>query len=129
MSDIKRVTLPNEVADAIETFRAGSLNNAQIIELAVRGGMGPSALTLRRYVTEEGGTNFDTLISALINDYDRDLTAEQRVHAEIRRMYTDKCYTAEHGLLTAQREFDRGFVAGARFVIDTLGIKIEGVNA
>ncbi|WP_068616485.1 hypothetical protein [Paenibacillus tuaregi] len=62
---------------------------------------------------------FDTLLATLVNGYERELTEEERAYAAIREEYAELSDT----------EFAEGYDAGIEFTLNTLGIKIGGVNA
>ncbi|WP_018755150.1 hypothetical protein [Paenibacillus terrigena] len=110
----RKVTIPNEVADAIERLRDRGVSNAAISLFALKGGDMPESQALASWVCVEIELRFNTLMSALINGYERELTQEQRIHAEIRRAYE------------RWRGYD--FSNGIMFSLDKLGIQIEGVN-
>ncbi|MNC49884.1 hypothetical protein D3C75_990960 [compost metagenome] len=83
------------------------------------------------YVSEGRGTppstrgirsiSFDTLLSALVNGYERELTEEEArelAYEELREIYTTP----------PQSMFARGFDEGLVFTLNTLGIVIPGIN-
>lgn len=108
---ITLVTIPQEVAHVINDLRYDECDTAYISELALRSGGGvPSAtLTLQ-------SIPFDTLLSALVNGYTVEKSAEELAHDRIRDQYT-------------QRECVGAFANGIAYTLDTLGIKISEVNA
>lgn len=110
-------TIPREVAEAIETARKQGVCNATIID--VRNDdhniMDVSRGDLRLIP-------FDTLLSALVNGYTVEKSAEELAHDKIRRVFERRSFPV--ALLP-----DRAYIGGIRFTLDTLGIKIEGVNA
>lgn len=75
-SEIKPVTIPREVADAIDTFRSSGVENSHIAVLAIGGGMGPSAHVLNEWAR---AGNFDILMRALLDGYERELEPEEAV--------------------------------------------------
>ncbi|MCY9532915.1 hypothetical protein M5X04_26765 [Paenibacillus alvei] len=108
-------TIPNEVADVIEYLRSDKKwSNQQIIECRNIAREEIEAVRILRKVP------FDTLMAALVNGYERELTEEQR-HQKIREMYR------EYGEYLEIRDF--GAREGMRRVLSVLGIQIEGVNA
>ncbi|ETT40913.1 hypothetical protein C162_26685 [Paenibacillus sp. FSL R7-269] len=122
MSEVKPVTIPHEVADTIETLRRDSASNpafdnegiahAYVTETYV----GPIALNLRKIP-------FDTLMRALLDGYERELTEEERrekAYADIREMYRDT--------LAEGRQTDIAYATGMEYVLDALGIGIPGIN-
>jgi hypothetical protein len=121
------VTIPNEVADVIEDMRkqrtCPPLTNEMIAAIYMnRVYNGPTARTLRT-------TTFETLMAALINGYEREQTAEQRAHSNIRDAYVT---TQQRAKLARARgrtgmTFD-AYADGIQFTLDTLGVKVAGVN-
>jgi hypothetical protein len=101
------VIIPNDVADAIVYYRELSATNAVIAKAALDTSLsGVNTLALR-------SIPFDTLIAALINGYEREQTAEERAHEDIRMEY-----------VSCDWEYARGIL----FTLDTLGVKVAGVN-
>ena len=125
MSTIKPVTIPHEVADAIETLRRDSasdpaFDNEGIAHAYVTESyVGPIALNLRKIP-------FDTLMRALLDGYERELTEEE---AQEQRFAVVRQYYRQ------QRDawFNGGNHHTAPYAIEqclTLaGIAIPGVNA
>jgi hypothetical protein len=120
MSTIKPVTIPREVADAIEYLRTdegdGSTYSNEMIALLYADITisGDAAVTLRK-------VPFDTLMRALLDGYERELTegeAREQAHKDIRDYFVR---VDTLGWLTAKE--------AVRFTLDTLGIVIPGVNA
>ncbi|MFW5434286.1 hypothetical protein [Paenibacillus apiarius] len=116
---MNKPTIPNEVADAIEFFRvppvddAHSYSNAEIIEVALSGEEGSHEGALTSF-------DFDTLMAALVNGYEREMTEEQRKQ-KVRGVYREleECNTL----------YDVGIRRGIRTALGIFGITIEGVNA
>lgn len=115
--------IPAEVADAIEWKRNRSdglpkWTNEDFIEAYLRG-IGDTQKKLR-------AITFDTLLSALINGYTREKTAEeladeerQQKHRRIREVYESNVgYT----------KVTNAFAEGIVFAINTLNIGVLGVN-
>lgn len=120
MSTIKPVTIPREVADAIDRLRSSGVENSHITALAIGGGMGPSAHALNEWAC---AGNFDTLMRALLDEYERELTEEEKrekAYANIREMYCDT--------LAEGRQTDIAYAAGMEYVLDALGVTIPGIN-
>lgn len=114
------VTIPNEVADVIEEMRKRQMTNEGICAMALCDD-GDSADVLR-------SIPFNTLMAALINGYDREQTAEQRAHAELRSAYAKRRLDAGYrGHMWTSRELN-AFANGIRFTLDTLGVKVVGVS-
>jgi hypothetical protein len=109
-------TIPKEVADAIEAARKQGVCNATIIDVR------NDDFTL----AEVSGAvlrliSFDTLMSALVNGYVVEKSAEELAHETIHSKYVRVSYADDFHA--------EGYARGIRFTLDTLGIKIEGVNA
>lgn len=123
MSEVKPVTIPHEVADTIETLRRDSASNpafdnegiahAYVTETYV----GPIALNLRKIP-------FDTLMRALLDGYERELTEEEareQAYGSLRQMY------ARH-YDDAFEDYSEGFCEGVVTALTTLDILIPGIN-
>ncbi|MEK3836512.1 hypothetical protein [Paenibacillus sp. FSL R7-0128] len=120
-----KVTIPREVADALETLRSGTTgipvrDNAYICELAMRTGGGgvPVSTQVLRQIP------FDTLLAALVNGYERELTEEEkreRAYGSLRQMYA-------HHYDDAFEDYSDGWCEGVVTALTTLGIVIPGVN-
>lgn len=117
-----KVTIPRDVANMIEALRSDdhygpARDNAYICELAMRTGGGvPIATSTLRKIP------FDTLMRALLDGYDVELTEEEKrekAYATIR-----ECLAYNGG-----SEYERGFDDGMLVVLRKLGIAIPGVNA
>lgn len=117
---MNKPTIPNEVADAIEKLRAepGAFTNETIIQIATPNS---SEIYIGESVQAVRSIPFDTLLAALVNGYVRELTEEQRIHAEIARRYRTH--------RESPYPTDRSFANGIEYAVRALGIKIEGVNA
>ncbi|OMC96260.1 hypothetical protein MKX34_24155 [Paenibacillus sp. FSL R5-0636] len=116
MTTIKPVTIPREAADRIEGLRSSALSNERIVDVYVSEGRGtpPSTRGIR-------SISFDTLLSALVNGYERELTEEEArelAYEELREIYATP----------PQSMFARGFDEGLIFTLNTLGIVIPGIN-
>lgn len=119
MSSVDKPTIPAEVADIIEAMRKTPYcNNRDIISAYNRD---PGRRELR-------SIPFDTLLAALVNGYDRELTKEDQ-RAESERALADE-YTSHRRGNGRYDEFceDHAFADGIEFALDMTGIKIEGVN-
>jgi len=111
------LSIPKEVADAIESLRSERMTNSRIC--AYHLGTGPYDKKLTQTLRSIA---FDTLLSALINGYAVEKFAEemeQEAYDNIRWAYEVPTAT----------EAAEGFNEGNKFTLNTLGIKIEGVNA
>lgn len=108
-------TIPRQVADAIESCREQGANNATILEYRSIRYTSERLVALRTIP-------FDTLMSALVNGYTVEKSAEELAHERIRHRYE---MTKRH----ADDQYLHGCLNGIDFALNTLGIKIEGVNA
>ncbi|QOT13759.1 hypothetical protein JNUCC32_31220 (plasmid) [Paenibacillus sp. JNUCC32] len=107
--------IPKEVAEVIEKLRRNpDYGDAFICDLASRtgGGLHNDTITLRLIP-------FDTLLSALVNGYVVEKSAEELAHECIRAEYRYYCGDP----------YGRGARHGIIYTLETFGIKIEGVNA
>ncbi|MCT2195193.1 hypothetical protein M3G15_08570 [Paenibacillus sp. p3-SID1389] len=124
MSEFVKPTIPAETADAIEAARRAGVNNATIIDVRnedfIVEGVDRRSLQI---------IPFDTLLAALINGYEREMTDEELAHVNIRAHYDDamRDVTQFAGRLAALTRAT--YADGIRFVLNELGVKIEGVNA
>jgi hypothetical protein len=127
-------TIPNDVADAIESFRKDGNGNANMLRLVIDP---PIAHTSRRCALIQT-IPFDTLLAALVNGYEREQTAEQiaeaavkAVHAELKRVYLKKRQDARLARGEGWMGDDwrlTAYADGIKFALDTLGVKITEVN-
>lgn len=123
MDDVNRPTVSAEVADAIEYFRnrGGRLpawSNEAILDNVINSASGNSKITALRTIP------FDTLLAALVNGYERELSEEQRAHAKIREEYS----RSKRAWL-AGYDYYEGVTYGIELTLYTLGVRIEGVSA
>lgn len=115
---MNKPTIPNEVADAIEELRDGhGHDNSRIIYAAMRTGGGLSKYTITLQTIP-----FDTLLAALVNGYEREMTAQGKL------LYEYEAHLFNQGNYNTSAE-DMAYADGIRYTLDTLGINIEGVNA
>jgi hypothetical protein len=112
------VTLPREVAQAIENLKNKNFTNYGIISRLHEGGNDPDSNmgTLYKYFNAvSGGAHPDTLIKALAVGYEVMRTPEEKILETYQKTYKND----DHG---------RGFADGMIYVLDVLAMKIEGVN-
>lgn len=114
---MNKPTIPNEVADLIEDLRNDSFSNEDIVHL--RNDVG----SIHRFSLNS--ISCDTLMAALVNGYEREMTEEQR-HQKIKDRY--ELYRSCAGNYDTGRE-DEAHADGIRYTLNMLDIKIEGVNA
>jgi hypothetical protein len=128
MSTNKPVTIPHDVANAIETLRRESasdpaFDNEGIAHAYVTESyVGPIALNLRKIP-------FDTLMRALLDGYERELTEEEKreqVYAKIREAYVK--HARREGDYS-RGEQDSAHADGIVFTLNALGIVIPSVNS
>ena len=114
--------IPRQIAETIERLREiNGYNNAGILRLATRTGG-----ALHNDTVMLNTIPFDILLaSALVNGYTVEKSAEElerEAHDEIRDSFAYRT----SGLADDE---DDAYVDGMMFTLNTLGIKIEGVNA
>lgn len=123
MSEIIRPTIPAEVADLIENMRKVGCTNEEIARVA----MGNTIIPLYPEVLSQ--IPFDTLLAALVNGYEREMTKEEQAYANIRVKYLDARHDIESYANTLAAVRMSAFADGILFVLNEIGVKIEGVNA
>ncbi|MGG4217526.1 hypothetical protein ABEW32_04750 [Paenibacillus jamilae] len=107
MSNVNKPVILAEVADAIEELRGEGVGNRGILLRSEQIG--------NPYYTALVSISYDTLMAALINGYERELTEEQRKHDALREVYFDLLGTE--------------FASGINYALTTLGVAVSGVNA
>lgn len=123
MSNAVKPNIPAEVADLIENMRTIGITHKEITRVA----QGHTLVTA--YYEVLSSIPFDTLLAALVNGYERELTEEQKRADRERELVRD--YDSHRGGYGryCTVEADDAFADGMEYALDTLGIKIEGVNA
>ncbi|MCG7383340.1 hypothetical protein [Paenibacillus sp. ACRRY] len=123
MSNVNKPVIPVEVADAIEILREDEVphSNENILLLRATGGKAECRVRAAEALRL---IPFDTLLAALVNGYERELTGEERL-AKAYRNIRDEYQVC---LFDGSSE-EISFANGMRYALDTLSIKIEGVNA
>lgn len=111
----ERPTIPAEVADIIEAMRKIPYCNNRDITNAYDGDPG------RREKLR--AIPFDTLLAALVNGYERELSEEERTHDAIKREWINRDSRRQ------RNAYCDGFADGIEFVLGETSILIEGVNA
>lgn len=84
--DEQKVELPQEVADAIEWFRAQQLSNEEIYELSLDPSDGKYADTLHTW-SDTGGGDGNILMIALVNGYMIEQTLDARLREKLKEAY------------------------------------------
>ncbi|MEK5109913.1 hypothetical protein MHI57_24940 [Cytobacillus sp. FSL K6-0129] len=123
----KKVTLPRDVVEAIESLRRLGHDNRRIIGIGSSGMYGQTSDVIKGYLRADGG-NFDRLLSALVNGYEVEQPPEEQL-----REYYDNLITSTNEMITEGRTVGAMLHSAERVGIEKtlqiLGIKIEGVNA
>jgi hypothetical protein len=122
-----KITLPKEVADAVEYYRSQGFSDASIVATAVtNGGVGSRAKALVYFVTANKG-NSDVLMHALVNGFDVEKTPE----IMLREYWADVMFrwSDADGESAALERYYEGSHDAIITVLGILGITIEGVNA
>lgn len=112
-----KVTVTKEVAEALEELREEGMSDFNIMRQAHEAVVNPTYLTIQRWAfIGTGGGTPGLLMQALVNGY----TVEKTPEDIIKEKYEE---------LSDYEPIDRACKDSFRFVLDKLGIKIEGVNA
>ncbi|MCM3784374.1 DUF1642 domain-containing protein [Neobacillus mesonae] len=121
MSSVNKPVIPADVADAIEYLRGSAghvpLDNETILYNVINPTPGTEHFDRVRSLP------FDTLLAALVNGYERELTEEERWAKRI----NEALGWMEESRRSAQ--YKDGYHRGVMQTLAILGIKIEGVNA
>ncbi|MMZ45534.1 hypothetical protein D1872_71350 [compost metagenome] len=116
MSNVNKPVIPTEVADAIEELRGGGAGNRGILLRSERIG--------NPYYTALVSISYDTLMAALVNGYERELTEEQarkQTHAEI--ALTLQRHREGCGRYRKYSE-DYAFADGVQYTLDMFGVDV-----
>ncbi|WP_419884883.1 hypothetical protein [Paenibacillus sp. B-A-8] len=124
MSTNKPVTIPREVADAIEYLRTDegdgvTYSNERIALIYADTTYSGGTTTILRKIP------FDTLMRALLDGYERELTEEEKreqAYASILASYV-------HHEDEAHEDYSCGYCDGVEETLEALGVKVPGVNA
>lgn len=112
-----KVTLPRDVAKAIESLREISCNNQVIVEAAIGYMSGSNASTIHTYARKSEGSLND-ILSALVNGYEIEQTPEERLREYYAGLRNDRIggskYCEANGIFQT---------------LSILGITIAGINA
>lgn len=132
MSNAK-VTIPRNVADAVEHLRSepNPLSNGKIISFAIP----DTSRVLIGWATEAiRSIPLDTLLEALVNDYDVEKTPEEiaeekriAAHKLVSKRYCDEKWDAACAYSRTWEKYHDGYADGIHFTLRTLGIVINGV--
>ncbi|WP_339306818.1 hypothetical protein [Paenibacillus sp. FSL R5-0519] len=121
MSNVNRPVIPAEVADIIEEMRKIPYCNNRDITNAYDGDPG------RREKLR--AISFDTLLAALVNGYERELSEEEKRAVKQRDLAQDYSRYRDGEGHYEEYVQDYAFADGIKHAINMLGVKIEGVNA
>ncbi|MEK5414328.1 hypothetical protein [Paenibacillus sp. FSL L8-0708] len=128
MTTIKPVIIPREAADRIEGLRSSALSNERIVDVYVSEGRGTPLST--RGIRS---ISFDTLLTALVVGYERELTEEEERDIAIASLRDYYGWLGEQAGYAQMRiggnplEFKRTQNA-IRLTLNTLGTIIPGIN-
>jgi hypothetical protein len=121
----KRVIIPHNVADAIESFRASTLpyTTAKIVAITQNEEYAWINAAALRTIP------FDTLLAALVNGYEREKTPEEIAEEEWE--LTEERIRTEYQFRKGSEPtaYERGLMHGIEYTLDALGISISEVNA
>lgn len=128
---MKKVIVTKEVAEAIEDVRKAQYTNADIIADIINdrghtayGTLMPTLIEFSR----QSESNIDVLMQALVNGYEIEKTAEDKLAGLYKGAKSSaRMYAALDEWSNCKAE--EGKAKGIQLALDTLGIKIEGVNA
>lgn len=112
---MNKVTIPREVAEAIEELRNAGLSNWAIIAIA-NDPSGEYSTTLSRFKER------DKLLAALVNGYEIEQTPEERLREIFIDVANERLSASSDGV------YYIGMMDGIRTAINILGIKIVGIN-
>ena len=117
-----KVTIPDAVADEIETYRSAGVSNSAIISDVLDGNNTES------YVETLRSIPFDTLLSALVNGYEREKTEEEITHGRIKETYHQRMLSAKYSGHAHESMRHTSFIDGMKYILNELGVIIDGVN-
>lgn len=117
--------IPREVAEAIESLRKSGATNEQILHSAFAANCGTVTTREQYEIFRYRVNNFETFVRAVIDGYEVDETPEDMIRKRYEGTKYLRCLTVD----PSDASNHDAYMAGMRFVLDTLGIKIEGVNA
>ena len=113
---MEKVRVTKEVAEAIEIVTISN-TPAEIIKISALNGWGGDEDDYAECLNSSQ-LSLDTLIIALYIGYEIKKTPEEELAESYRFNY----------LIEGQDDENRAFANGIRYAVNTLGIKIEGVN-
>lgn len=121
----KRVIIPHNVADAIEELRSSThpYDNERIVYSALNLHNAGDAVVALRTIP------FDTLLAALVNEYEREKTPEEIAHERVRIVFEKRIQSGTSARDAQEITRNLSFADGIKFALNELGVNIEGVNA
>ncbi|MMZ52789.1 hypothetical protein D1872_145660 [compost metagenome] len=125
--------MPKEVAKAIKTLENEEITTLGIICSLAHERWGHSKhvseahKVLRKFSFGNSGGNTDIILKALVNDYEVELTPEEKVLEHYKLVESNLSPGEDNSSRDAYLE--RGILIGTKTTLDLLGIKIEGINA
>jgi hypothetical protein len=124
---VARVTLPREVAEAIEKLRENGVRNFAIIHSALKlSEASTEEKVISDWVAKNYQDNLDALIIALVNGYEIEKSPEDKVREYFDSIH-ERLYSEE---LSREKRFALNSELYAVVkTLNLLGIKIDGVNA
>jgi hypothetical protein len=124
---VARVTLPREVAEAIEKLRENGVRNFAIIHSALKlSEASTEEKVISDWVAENYQDNLDALIIALVNGYEIEKSPEDKVR-EYYNYAQDRYDLSNNG--SSEEDYFAGVLKGIEITLNLLDIKIPGVNA
>lgn len=117
----KKVTLPREVAEAIESLRNRGASDQDIVAYGIERYTIVDAGIIYNY----GQEHFRELMSALVNGYEIEKSPEERLREYLSEMERYRVNADSKPYY----QYCRGRTEGALVALNILGIQIEGINA
>ena len=117
---MNKVTIPREVAEAIEYAKSVHTSLTNILNDVFNCGGSEDSKILP--LVEYFGGNEELLMSALVNGYEIEQTPEERLRDIFIGAANDRLSARSDG------EYYVGMMDGIRTALNTLGIKIVGIN-
>lgn len=111
-----KIKVSRKVADALDYLLASELyreNRSHILKVQARSGPAWHTNTPAECLN---GVDIMTIAEALVNGYEADMTPEEKL--------ADKYSSIRH----YESAKTKGFIEGIEYAIDTLGLKIKGIN-
>lgn len=120
----KKVTLPRDVAEALEELRESGRSNIDIVWKSCEPIVNGTYMKIKRWAFCEEGGSADELMSALVNGYEIEQSPEDRLREYY--VYQEQSY---HDNVGTERIEHLAKGVAIRTTLAILGIQIEGINA